>query len=42
MSRDAKRAERAVDALTAFIVRAPSGDPRTTLATRWIDQIHER
>jgi hypothetical protein len=42
ISRDSKRAERAMDALTAFIVRTPSGDRRSAVAARWIDQIHER
>jgi hypothetical protein len=38
LARGAKRAERAVDALTAYILRAPAGDKRS-LATRWLDHI---
>lgn len=41
MGHDAKRAERAEDALTAYIVRAPAGEKRN-LAARWIDAIHSR
>jgi hypothetical protein len=38
---DARRAERAMDALTSYIVRASVGEKRN-LAARWLDSIHSR